>query len=103
MSKSYTIIMMPRADDDLDDIARYIALDSPTNATRVVNRIRDAIAQLASLPFAHPGAPEGIVDGLQLRQKVVSRVFRILYAVDGREVVILHIRHASRERKFPTG
>jgi toxin ParE1/3/4 len=45
------IFTRPRAEADLVDIWRYIAQDSPANADRLLDRIRDALSRLAAMPF----------------------------------------------------
>jgi toxin ParE1/3/4 len=45
------ILKRPRAEADLIDIWRYIAQDSPANADRLLDRIRETLSRLAAVPF----------------------------------------------------
>jgi toxin ParE1/3/4 len=45
------VLTRPRAEIDLLEIWRYIAQDSPANADRMLDRIRDALNRLAAIPF----------------------------------------------------
>jgi toxin ParE1/3/4 len=45
------IFTRPRAGADLVDIWTYIAQDSPANADRLLDRIRDTLSRLAAMPF----------------------------------------------------
>jgi toxin ParE1/3/4 len=45
------ILTRPRAEADLLDIWSYIAQDSPANADRLLDRIRDTLNRLATMPF----------------------------------------------------
>jgi toxin ParE1/3/4 len=45
------VFTRPRADADLLEIWRYIAQDSPANADRMLDRIRDTLNRLAAMPF----------------------------------------------------
>jgi toxin ParE1/3/4 len=45
------VFTRPRAEADLLDIWRYIAQDSPANADRLLDRIRDTLNRLAAMPF----------------------------------------------------
>lgn len=79
---------------NLDDIASWIAVDSPVAATRVVGRIRAAALRLESHPNSGrpgrvPGTRELVVPGLPYRQR------------DDR-IEILRVMHAARRwpRRF---
>ena len=55
MTEKYNIIYFPEAKEDLKNIYRYIAIDlyEPKIAENQVNRIRDSIKKLNSLPERH--------------------------------------------------
>lgn len=60
--------LSPRARQDLQDLVRYIARDSPSNARLVRERIKDAVQQLR----AHPDSGRrGRVEGT--RELVIPR------------------------------
>jgi plasmid stabilization system protein ParE len=68
-------------------------------AKRWFNGLFAALQSLEDLPERCPIAPEAATHGLNVRQLLYGRspmVYRILYAVEGDSVYILHIRHAAR-------
>jgi plasmid stabilization system protein ParE len=61
--------------------------------------LRAAIASLASLPSRCPVAPESRDSAVEVRQLMYGRrphVYRILFAIEGDVVQVLHIRHGRR-------
>ena len=79
----------------LDEIAEYIAVDSPTQAKRVVRRVLDGVERLATFPESGAFASEFPDDGV--REILVYR-FRILYRFvkAGDAVRIVGIVHGAR-------
>lgn len=63
--------------------------------------LRAAIDSLANLPARCPLAPENRDSPVEVRQLLYGHrphVYRILFAIDGEVVHILHIRHGRRRR-----
>jgi plasmid stabilization system protein ParE len=61
--------------------------------------LRAAIASLANLPSRCPLAPENPDSPVEVRQLLYGRrphVYRILFAIEGDTVQVLHIRHGRR-------
>ena len=61
--------------------------------------LRAAIASLANLPSRCPLAPEHQDSPVEVRQLLYGRrphVYRILFAIEGEAVQVLHIRHGHR-------
>ena len=85
--------LTPRAIADLDDIRAYLTERNPRGTERVRQRIEQAIATLAE--FSKIGRPT------HLASVSVATVLRypylVYYTVSGRELNILHIRHAARD------
>jgi len=79
----------------LDEIAEYIAVDSTTQAKRVVQRVLGRVERLATFPESGALVPEFPNDGV--REILVFR-FRILYRfVEAEDVVrIVGIVHGAR-------
>jgi toxin ParE1/3/4 len=60
----------------------------------------DAVASLASFPGRCPLAPENVCFPFEVRQLLHGskpHVYRILFAIDGDTVNVLHIRHGRRK------
>ena len=100
----YKLIIQPAALEDLDEAYRWIAEQSPENAARWFNHFIEALFTLEHSPYRCGAAPESKHLGLEIRQLLYGRrggVYRALYTVRGREVHVLHIRHAARDTMKP--
>lgn len=81
---------------NLDDEASYIALDNALAAQTVVQRVLDAVAQLATQPgMGRPGRVAGTRELVVLKTRYI-----VPYHVVGDTVVILRVFHTSR--RVPT-
>ena len=87
------IRLTPRAIADLDDIRAYLTERNPRGAERVRQRIEQAIATLAE--FSKIGRPTHLA-GVSVAT-VLRYPYLVYYTVSGRELLILHIRHAARD------
>lgn len=77
---------------DLDEIAIYIASDSPQNAALVETRIHRTAIALSNFPLA---GRTGRVPGT--REKVVRRTpFVLIYRVESDEIRILRVIRGAR-------
>jgi toxin ParE1/3/4 len=79
--------------NDLIQVRRFIAMDNPSAAARVANRIRSAVPELAMQPgMGRPGRVPGT------RERVlVDAPYIIAYRVEEDSVVILRVLHTSRK------
>jgi plasmid stabilization system protein ParE len=79
---------------DIQDLAEYIAADSLSSATRVVNRIFDAIEDL--VPFPHQGHRRPDLTSRPLR---FIRVYDYLiaYAPDEQPLWVIAVIHGRRD------
>ena len=85
--------LSPRARDDLRELVRYIARDSPRNARLVRDRIQKAIEHLRLHPES--GRP-GRVDGT--RELVIPRTGHIApYRITDGTLEIIAFIHESRQ------
>ncbi len=78
---------------DLIQVRRYIAMDNPSAAAKVANRIRSAVHELASQPgMGRPGRVPGT------RERVLVDVpYIVAYRVEENSIVILRVLHTSRK------
>jgi len=79
--------------NDLIQIRRFIAMDKPSAATKVANRIRKAVPEIAHQPgIGRPGRIPGT------REKVLVDIpYIIAYRVEESTIVILRVLHTSRK------
>ena len=82
----------PEAVEDIDEIAAYIAKDSPHYAKAVVNRLMAASRRLDDQPLRGRVVPEL---GSRYRERFIHS-YRMIYRVDGDEVLIVAVIHGKR-------
>jgi toxin ParE1/3/4 len=90
------VIWTEPALNDLDAIADYIALDNPSAARELVQRVFKHVEQL----IAHPdsGSKPEELRGWRYRQ-IIEPPCRVLYRRDRRTVYILYVMRGERRLK----
>jgi len=81
---------------ELDELFAYIFERDRSAAAAVVERVERLAALLGEFPFVGHDTDEAGVRMVPL----VRYPFLIFYAVNGDEVVVLHVRHAARLRPW---
>jgi toxin ParE1/3/4 len=87
------LLITPRAEQDLTEIWAYIADDSPTSATQLVERIEGKFKPL----LTHPGlgtAREELAEGLRM---LPYKAYVIYYTFDDAAVTIQRVLHGARD------
>ena len=93
MSRRRAIVFSPQAQQDLEDIVEYILEDNPEMARVVLERVRQRVGSLASMP--HQGRP-GRVSGT--RELAIPKTpFVVPYQVVGATVEVLRVYHGARQ------
>lgn len=82
--------------DDLNDIARYIAADSPTAAAGFVDRVDDAVTQLTAHPQSGRIVPELERHNITRYREIVLTPWRLFYRHEQDTMVILAIIDGRR-------
>ena len=79
--------------NDLIQVRRFIAMDNPSAAARVANRIRSAVPELARQPgMGGPGRVPGT------RERVLVDIpYIIAWRVEEDSIVVLRVLHTSRK------
>ena len=92
---AYQVILAPRAIRDLEEIVRYISLDSPANAERFGRRLFEQARSIAAFPKIGRMVPEL---GEPLIREIIFKAYRIVYRVreDKQVVEISRFWHAAR-------
>jgi len=86
------VIRSRQASTDLDDIWLHIALDNPTAADRLIDRIVARCHRLADHPNLGPARPEIAPDARAL----VVGDYLALYRTKGADVEIVRVVHGAR-------
>jgi len=101
MSRRHLVVLTGEAESDIDASWEWIAQSDPWGADHWRDGLLDAIEGLSLMPSRFPVAAEsrfGHYPG-ELRQMLHGSGFwkyRILFAVDGSQVVVVNIRHGAR-------
>ena len=83
----------PRAIEDLESIAQYIATDSTAYAAAVVTTILTTTRNFSRFPFAGRIVPEF---GDKTIREWFAYTYRIIYRVEGDIVIVATIVHGKR-------
>ena len=85
---------LKQAEHELDEIWRFVAEDSPQNASAIIVRLVKAARDLGDDPRIGHVVPE--FNQIEIREYAVWP-FRLVYRVDESGIVILAIVHGARE------
>ncbi|MFO7985496.1 MAG: type II toxin-antitoxin system RelE/ParE family toxin [Desulfatiglandaceae bacterium] len=80
------------AEEHLDAIYAHIALDSPTYAKRMVDRLTRRSQQIADFPLSGRRVPEYDMD--QIRE-VIEGPYRIIYHIKSDQIDVLAVIHGA--------
>jgi toxin ParE1/3/4 len=94
---AHRVVWSPRAADDLEAIAAYIAVDSNAYAAAVVKAILNATRNLSRFPFAGRMVPEFADENIR---EWFAYSYRIIYRVERELVIVATIVHAKRPLNF---
>jgi toxin ParE1/3/4 len=85
------LVLSPLAQTDLEAIGDYIALDSPGNALRFIQGLRDQCQKITRAPLAYVARPEL---GVGLRSCAYGR-YVIFFRPEGEMVRVERILHSA--------
>jgi len=90
---AYRVVWSPRAIEDLEAIAQYIAADSSAYAAAVVKTILDTTRNFSRFPFSGRVVPEL---GEENIREWFAYSFRVVYRIDNQVVTVAAIVHGKR-------
>ena len=91
MSPPYKVYWANVAEEDLKSIILYIAEDSPTNARKIFEKIKERASSLNHLPERGRTVPELQDQGISLYRELIIAPWRIIYRISGKKVYILSV------------
>jgi len=74
---------------DFEEVVSYIAVDSPTNAERILERIESRAATLETSPARGRVVPELARFGMRAWRELVVKPYRLVYRIQGDMVTVL--------------
>ena len=96
MSSKYNVIWASVAEKDIKNIIEYIAEESPKNALKLLNKIRQKASDLYTLPERGRIVPELQDQGISLYQELIIAPWRLIYRISGREIFVLSVIDSRR-------
>jgi len=96
MSQKYDILWAGVAENDLKEIVEYIALESPTNALKALEKIKRKTFSLYTLPERGRIVPELQDQGILLYRELIASPWRIIYRISEMKVYILSVLDARQ-------
>jgi len=90
---AYILSWSPRAVEDLDSIAAYVAADSEYYAASVVRSILQKTRKLSEFPFLGRMVPEFEDESIR---EIFAYSYRIIYQIDSEEITIAAVIHGRR-------
>lgn len=100
----YEVFLTAGAQRDLEEIVDYIAAnDSAANARRVLDRLADAVAGLASFPERGARPRELLEIGIQEYRQVFFKPYRLIYRISGKTVHVHLVADGRRDMQTLLG
>ncbi len=96
MKLNYKVIWTNVAESDLKDIIEYISIDSPQNALRILNNIKQKTSELYTLPERNRTVPELQDQGILQYKEMIIPPWRLIYRIAERKVYILSLIDSRR-------
>ncbi|MEQ8383011.1 MAG: type II toxin-antitoxin system RelE/ParE family toxin [Coleofasciculus sp. A1-SPW-01] len=90
---AYQVVWSPKAIEDVEALASYIANDSAAYSAAVVRKILDITSKLNSFPLSGRIVPE--LGDPTLREKLAYS-YRIIYKVEDETITIAAVIHGKR-------
>lgn len=89
---AYRVVWSPKAVEDVEAIAAYIARDSPSYAAAVVRKILDISRYLQKIPLEGKALAE--FDDSAIKEKY-AYTYRLIYRIQGEVVTVAAVVHTK--------
>jgi len=101
MPKRFEIVVSPEAERNIEEAFLWISERSGMAAERWYRELMGKLRTLESFPKRCPVAPESLLGLLdfEVRQMLYGKgywKYRILFKIEGKRVLIAHVRHGAR-------
>ncbi len=91
MTSEYKVVWANVAENDLKNIIAYIAEDSPQKALNILNKIRQKVSQLYTLPESGRIVPELQDQGIVQYRELIISPWRLIYRIFELKVYVLSV------------
>jgi toxin ParE1/3/4 len=96
MSNNYKIEWAEVAEKDLKGTVEYIAKDSPTNALKILKKIKQKASSLYTFPERGRIVPELLDQGILTYRELIIPPWRIIYRISEMKVYVLSVLDARQ-------
>ena len=96
MSKKYQVAWAAVAQRDLKQIIEYIAIDTPGNASRILEKIRKKVSDLYTMPDRGRIVPELKEQGIHTYRELIIAPWRVIYRISNTTVFVLSVIDSRR-------
>jgi toxin ParE1/3/4 len=96
MSDNYKVEWAEVAENDLKSIIEYIAEDSPVNALKILNKIKQKASSLYILPERGRIVPELQDQGILIYRELIIPPWRIIFRISEKKVYVLSVLDARQ-------
>ncbi|MDI6753417.1 MAG: type II toxin-antitoxin system RelE/ParE family toxin [Thermodesulfobacteriota bacterium] len=96
MSRRYEVIWAGIAENDLREIIEYIATDSPTNALKILKKIKQKTSSLYTLPERGRIVPELKDQAILIYRELIVPPWRIIYRISEMKIYVLSVLDARQ-------
>ena len=94
MTQTFEVIWAGVAEHDLKDIVAYSAPDSPTNALKILPKIKQKVSNLYIFSEQGRPVPELYEQGILIYRELIVEPWRIIYRVAEKQVFVLAVLDA---------
>ena len=96
MKNKYQVVWAEIAQHDLTQIIDYIAIDSPGNASRILQKIKQKVSALYSMPVRGRIVPELKEHGIHTYRELIIAPWRVIYRISDTTVFVLSVIDSRR-------
>ncbi len=96
----HRVVVSPKAWEDLSAMLEYLQTQSPAAASRFAREIPVALERLESFPESGRIIPEFLDEGIRRWREILFENLRILYRIDGSEIVVVRVVDARMLLNF---
>ncbi len=96
MNRQYEVVWSIRASKDLEKIIQHIATDSPSNALKILRKLKDKASNLYRLPERGRVVPELQAQGIMQYRELILSPWRLVYRISHKSVYVLSVLDSRR-------
>ena len=96
MNKKYQVAWAAVAQHDLKQIIDYIAIDSPGNASRILQKIKQKVSDIYFMPDRGRIVPELKEQGIHIYRELIISPWRVIYRISDKTIFVLSVIDSRR-------